>query len=903
MKLIVGFLLFSLSAVYGAGLTPYQLECEARSNPLGIDTQHPRFSWKLRSDRQGDAQTAYQILVATSPDKLTEDQADLWKIHRPAPETTWIEYHGQPLSSFAAYWWTVRVSSALGGVSPWSKPAEWTMGIANSHDRKGRWIAPLSYRLTAGPMPLFRREFNVDHPLRRALVLVSGLGSFELHVNGAKIGSDVLAPAWTNYRAKALYETYDITSALQQGSNAIGVMLGNGFYNVVGGRYSKFTGSFGVPRLWLQLHLEFADGRFADIATDGSWRVAPGPITLSDVYGGEDFDARHEPSDWARAHFNDADWSRAASTEAPAADHLVSDTSPPMRERETLHAIRITEPKPGIFVYDLGRNFAGWPSIAVSGPAGASVKLTPGELLDDSGLVTQRSEGGGPTYFTYTLRGSATEHWEPRFSYYGFRYVQVEGAAPPSFHRANLPVLLNLEGKFIYLDVKQTGRFSSSNNTLNQIHALILEALKSNLQHVLTDCPHREKLGWLEVSYLMAPSMLYDYDLRNFFPKVIADIRESQTINGLIPDIAPEYVEFSSGFRDSPEWGSAGILLPWLQWQWYGNKQPLAATYNAMAAYQRYLHSKATDGLLLYGLGDWYDIAPGPPGPSKLTPPGVTSTATYIHDLQVLRQTAQLLGHSNDAATFAEEETTEKQAFEKAFYHPAVPSYASNSQTALAMPLDFGIAPDFARSALVNHLVDDIRRKGTHTTAGDIGYHYVLQALQNAGRSDVIFDMATEKTAPSYAGQINAGATALTEAWDANPNSSQNHLMLGHIEEWFYSGLAGIRPDENSPGLHHIFISPQIIGDLTDVNASWDTLRGPVSVHWERDSSTFRVAIDLPPGMSADLTLPAPRGSSVSLGPPTARSHVHLLHRTGKGTTFALASGHYDVTVQQSIRP
>ncbi len=235
-------------------------------------------------------------------------------------------------------------------------------------------------------------------------------------------------------------------------------------------------------------------------------------------------------SGWDRPHFNDAAWSRAGSIEAPAADHLVSDTSPPIRERETLHAVRITEPKPGIFVYDLGRNFAGWPSIAVTGPAGASIKLTPGELLDNSGLVTQRSEGGGPTYFSYTLRGSGTEHWEPRFSYYGFRYVQVEGAAPPSFHRASLPVLQNLEGKFIYLDVEQTGHFSSSNNTLNQIHALILEALKSNLQHVLTDCPHREKLGWLEVSYLMAPSMLYDYDLRNFFPKVIADIRDSQTV-------------------------------------------------------------------------------------------------------------------------------------------------------------------------------------------------------------------------------------------------------------------------------------------------------------------------------------------------------------------------------------
>ncbi len=282
-------------------------------------------------------------------------------------------------------------------------------------------------------------------------------------------------------------------------------------------------------------------------------------------------------------------------------------------------------------------------------------------------------------------------------------------------------------------------------------------------------------------------------------------------------------------------------------------------------------------------------LLPVRPGLRNSRPSGVTSTATYIHDLQILRQTAQLLGHRNDVATFAEEEANEKQAFEKAFYHPATTSYASNSQTALAMPLDFRIAPDSARAALVSHLVDDIRRKGNHTTAGDIGYRYVIQALQDSGRSDVIFDMATEKTAPSYAGQINAGATALTEAWDANPDSSQNHLMLGHIEQWFYSGLAGIRPDENSPGLHHIFIDPQVVGDLTDVNASWDTPRGPVSVHWTRNSSTLRLAIDLPPGMSADLTLPTSFGTASSLGPP--------LHRDAHNATFSLASGHYQITL------
>jgi alpha-L-rhamnosidase len=903
VRRIVAIFFLALVSAWGAELTPYALESEARHNPVGIDQDRPRLGWKLKSDRRGDAQAAYEILVASAPEKLSSGIADLWDSGRvSSPETTWIPYAGTPLHSFQQCWWKVRVWSDSGESSPWSEAAEWTMGLSTPRDRRGMWISTPGNALRSGPMPLFRKQVTVERPVRRALVFVAGLGSHELRINGAKVGDHVLAPAWTNYRQTVLYESFDITSMVKTGPNAIGVLLGNGFYNVVGGRYSKYTGSFGAPRLWLQLHLEFDDGTSGDIGTDLTWRVHDGPITFSDVYGGEDFDARLEPAGWDRPGFDDSNWSKSSFVEPPGGT-LKADSSPPVRALQTFEAIHVSQPKPGVFVYDLGQNFAGWPKIAVSGPAGASVRLTPGELLDAPGLVSQRSSGS-PTYFTYSLMGSGTETWSPRFSYYGFRYVQVEGAAPESDAIANLPVIHNLKGEFIYLDVERTGRFSSSDETLNRIHALIDAAVRSNLQHVLTDCPHREKLGWLEESYLMGPSLLYNWDLRSFLPKIVRDIHEAQTIDGLIPDIAPEYVVFNEGFRDSPEWGSAGIFLTWSAWQWYGDMQPLSCAYRTMKAYTAYLGSKTKDGLLTYGLGDWYDIGPGEPGYAKLTPPGVTATATYFADLRVLEQTARLLGQEGDAKSFQTAAETERQAFEKAFYRPAESGYATGSQTSLAMPLVMGLAPDFARGALVDKLVADIRRAGNHPTAGDVGYHYVVEALTYAGRSDVLFDMATVKTAPSYAAQLAAGATSLTEAWDANPHSSQNHFMLGHIEEWFFAGLAGIRPDPDVPGMRHIIIKPQPVGDVKSVNAAWDSFRGPVSVEWHRDQGTFRLAVDIPPGTSADLYLPAASASQISSsGSPVSQDPAfRFIRQEGNRFVYAIPSGRYELQVRDFVR-
>jgi len=850
-----------------AGLTPYGLECEARVNPAGIDNLRPRLSWKLASDQAGLGQTAYQIVVATSPEGL--NSPGMWDSGRVAsPESLWIEYRGSAMHPFQQYWWRVRVWDQSLKPSEWSAAASWTTAMLSPGDMKGAWIAHPDHSLRSGPLPLFRREFTADKPVRRAVAMVAGAGFHELHVNGARIGDHVLAPAWTNYRATVMYETFDITERLRPGPNAVGVMLGNGFYNVAGGRYTKYTGSFGHPRLWMMLHIEFSDGKTTDVATDSAWRTREGPVTFSCIFGGEDYDARNELSGWDQPGFDASAWQSVTTVEAPGGA-MRAQSSPPIRVQQTFQAVRITQPKPGITVYDLGQNFSGWPRATVSGPAGSAVKMTPGELLDGSGLVSQRSSGS-PVWFSYTLNGRGSETWSPRFSYYGFRYVQVEGDAKVE----------KLEGQFVHLDAPRVGSFSSSNERFNRIHALIDAAIRSNLQHVITDCPHREKLGWLEQTYLMGASLMYNWDLRTLLPKTSRDMRESQMVNGLVPDIAPEYVAFRGGFRDSPEWGSASVFVPWQAWTWYGDRSVLKDSYLMMKGYVNYLGSRTEDGLLRYGLGDWYDIGPKGPGYSQLTPQGVTATATYYEDLRVLERVARMLGFEADAQHYAGRAAETRARFNREYYDAQRKTYATGSQTSLAMPLAFNLAPPEARASLVEKLASDIRGRGNHTSAGDIGYRYVLRALLEAKRSDVVFDLANNPVAPSYAAQLSAGATSLTEAWDANPHSSQNHLMLGHIEEWFYGGLAGIRPDPRSPGLRNILIEPDPAGDVKWVKAEWNSPRGPVKVNWETEGERLKLDVEIPPGMTAAVRLP---GGSISRTGSGRHQFQGIIKRHGGG--------------------
>jgi hypothetical protein len=867
-----------------------------------------RLAWSLAAAEglRGLRETAYEIRVATKPESL--GQPDLWDSGKIDSRSMNAAYAGKPLPSGAAVVWQVRtwqnwIGEPHSRASKWSVPATFDTGLANW---SAKWIAATPDALPGQPLgvandiplPIFRRAVVLRQKPVSAMLFVSGLGQYEFRIDGRNVTSDVLTPGWTDYGKHILYDTYDVTSMLARGKNALAVLLGNGMYNAleVKGRYSKFSNSYGQPKLIAELHLTYADGLTQTIVTDENWRTASGPITFSNTYGGEDFDARLERAGWDRASFDDASWARALTVASPGGA-LVPDQMPPIRIVNRYKTAAVSHPRAGIAVYDLGQNFAGWPEISVNGPAGATVRLLCGELLDKDGLVTQHSANAfadDPALFRYTLRGTGEpEVWHPRFSYYGFRYVQVETTSPGV-------AVASLTGEAIRQDDARTGTFSSSDELLDRIHHLILNALDSNLVSILTDCPHREKLGWLEQTHLFAASLMSNYDVEALYRKMGNDMADSQTASGLVPSIAPEITKFldregrSTDFRDSPEWGSAVVLSPWVAYQFYGDPEPLRTHYDSMQRYVAFLGGKAKGHLLDYGLGDWYDIGPGAPGYSQLTSKRLTATGIFYQDLTTLAKIATILDRPEDAQAYTEKANAVKDAFNAALFHPQTNSYDRDSQTANAMPLALGMVPAGSRPAVLQSLVDDIKAHGYHVTAGDIGFHYVVRALTDGGRSDVLAKMLAVTTSPSYGYQLAHGATTLTEAWDSNPNSSQNHFMLGHAEEWFYRGLAGIDFDlSRAPG-EQIQIAPYIPSDgepaIHEASASMQTALGLVSSAWTVAGGRVAMRITVPPNGSAVVRLPGHYGSWTESG--HALQGARGVRIVSEGT-IELASGSY----------
>ncbi|MDE2050809.1 MAG: family 78 glycoside hydrolase catalytic domain, partial [Gammaproteobacteria bacterium] len=688
-----------------------------------------------------------------------------------------------------------------------------------------------------------------------------------------------------------------------------GVMLGNGFFNVekYPGRYTKLAGTFGRPRLILQLSLLFADGSQDVVLSDGSWRTRPGPITLSSVYGGEDFDARLEPHGWDHPDLDehgDSGWKPVVEVGSPGGV-LRAQGIPPVAVAHTYEPVRMTIPKPGVFVYDLGENFSGWPVIAVRGAAGRRVRLLPGELLDDQGLVTQRSANARPddaVFFEYTLAGNGIERWHPRFSYYGFRYVQVEGAAPRGLGEPGEPELLELNGEFLHTNLARAGSLSAGNPLLDRIHRLILQALLSNTFSVLTDCPHREKLGWLEQTYLDADTVYYNEDAVTLYEKMMRDMMDSQLPDGMVPAIAPEYVAFlnadgtDSAFRDSPEWGAAIVLSPWATYRYTGDRRILATGYPAMCRYADYLASRAQGGLIAYGLGDWYDIGPKPPGESQLTSRALTATATYCELLRTLSKIARALGHRADARRHARLAVEAKRALNTHLFHPTAGRYDRGSQTANAMPLALGLVPGAHRAAVLENLIADIRAHGNHVTAGDVGFHYVVLALMRNSRGDVLYDILTRTDPPSYGYQLARGATALTESWNADPDKSQNHFMLGHAETWLYGGLGGIHIDmSRRQPANRIRIAPQAVDGIDAASAHYRSVLGEVAVCWRKEKGRLHLQVQIPAGTEATVEIPARTPAEVLEGARPLRlgRGIKGVRQAGRAVIITLGSGRY----------
>ena len=729
-----------------------------------------------------------------------------------------------------------------------------------------------------------RKEFTLEKEIKRAVVYVCGLGQFELRLNGRKVGDEVLAPGWTNYRKTCLYSAYDVTGQLAQGANVLGVMLGNGMYNVQGGRYTKFNGSFGPPKAIVQLYVEYTDGTSRRVVSDESWTWALSPVVFSCTYGGEDYDARKEMPGWDKAGFNASVFKPVLAVDGPGGK-LSSQAAPPLKVMKEYKPVTITEPKPGVRVYDFGQNCSSMPKLTVKGVAGAIIKMTPGELLHDNGLVSQDSSGG-PSYYTYTLKGGESETWSPRFFYYGSRYLQVETAGHDG---SPAPQVIELISQFVHSSAREVGTFSCSNELVNRVHGLIMAAFKSNLQSVLTDCPHREKLGWLECAHLLAGCVMYNFDAPTFFAKIVNDMSEAQLDNGMVPDIAPEYVAFKDGFRDSPEWGSAYVIAPWKVYEMYGDRSLLERHYEGMKRYVDYLKSRSIDHIVAHGLGDWYDM------PWGQTSGGVTATAVYYQDLLVLKNAAALLGKTDEARQFEGQAQAVKDAFNRKFFNAEKNQYDRNSQTANSMPLVLGLVPEDRRNAVLAGLVEQIRVGGYRVKAGDVGFNYLMLALSDGNQGDVLYDMLIRDDGPGYAYQLKKGATALTEAWDASPKSSNNHCMLGHIEEWFYRGLGGLTSDPSGPGFKKMMIKPQVVGDLKWVECSYDSPYGQIVSNWKFETGNLKLDITIPVNTTATVYVPAKDAAVVTeSGKPADKAKgVKFLRMENNAAVYEIGSGTY----------
>lgn len=780
-----------------------------------------------------------------------------------------------------------------------TQPAEINFNSFKNNQAAPQWIGyeemPDSLRLVPGLpndkkkaqqraiTPLFRKSFTTNKPIKSAKLIITGLGHYEFTINGKKPGHSFLAPGWTNYDKRVFYNTYEIGNYLQKGENVLGVIVGNGFYYINKERYHKLLTAFGYPKMYCQLNITYTDGTATTIVSDQSWKTAPSPITYTSIYGGEDYDARLEQDGWDRPHFNDSSWKNALLVKAPTGK-LEEEKDFPVTIADTL-SVKSTNRTDTTTIYDFGQNASGIISLKIKGHKGQTIKLTPSELLTPAGLANQRATGK-PYYYSYTMKSNGVEEWHPRFTYYGFRYVQVEGATPNQL--IDLKLLHNRNSS------PENGSFECSNPLFNQIYTLIKWAIKSNLQSVATDCPHREKLGWLEQDYLMGNSIQYNYDIRLLYQKLVNDMIDAQTPEGLVPDIAPEYVFFDDkgfGFRDSPEWGSACVILPWLLYKWYGDSTTMQTAYPMMQHYIAYLAGKANNNILSYGLGDWFDYGPARPGVAQLTPKDLTATAIYYYDCKLMADMATIL-KKQEASTYQTQAQHIKQTFNDTFLNKQTNVYATGSQTAMAMPLCVGLVDENNTSPVFQNLIDSIKINNNKLTAGDIGFHFLVQALHEGGASQLIYDMNCRNDVPGYGYQIAKGATALTESWPALAEVSNNHLMLGHIMEWFYSGLAGIQQAENSIAYRDIIICPEIVGDLTYAKGTYHTPNGTITTHWEK-GKLFRLYVNIPPHTNATIKIPAtPTQQIIQMSTP-----IHPERYENGRAIIRITSGQYSFTV------
>ncbi len=820
---LIGLVVVLFSAVRGAGpetgpQAPSGLRCEYLVDPLGVDVHLPRFYWIPRHAERGQKQSAFQLIVGRDPVCAKGDVWDSGKIV--SEEFAHVAFKGQPLVSAATYFWKVRSWDKEGAASPWSEVARFDTGLFEKGDWKGSWIS--------GGNQL-RREFSVEGTIVRARAYVAGVGYHELRINGRKAGDNVLDPGWTTYDKRVLYVTYDVTSLLRPGTNAVGVILGQGWLK--------------DRALRIRLDVETAGGGKLVLAGDRTWKTCDGPIIMDSLYNGETYDARLETAGFDRPGFVDKGWKEAQEVPGPKGV-LSAQMMPPIRVTDTIVPFAMTNPQPGVYVFDMGQNFSGWARLRVSGPRGAAVRLRFAEMLYDTGMLNGENLRGARAEDIYILKGDGEEVYEPRFTYHGFRYVELSGFP-------GVPTAETLRGRVVHSAVDQTGSFACSKPVLNSLQRIITWGQKTNLHSVPTDCDQRdERMGWMGDVQGTAEEAIMNFDMAAFFTNFLRDIRDVQDEQGRITDTVPHIW----GTRPAdPAWGTAYPLLAWYMYRYYGDTRILDEHYAGLKAYIEFLRSRAENGLVKYSYyGDWVAV--------DKTPGALVSSFYYYYDVRILADIAKVLNKEADVRLYGELADDIKAAFHQEYFDPKTKNYANGTQTANALALFLDLAPESERGAVWGNLFDNIAYKNaSHLTTGIIGTKYIMEVLNKLGNADLAYDIAVQTTYPSWGYMIENGATTLWELWQKREGpsmNSHNHPMFGSVGSWLYKTLAGIDLDGTTVGFLKLRIAPQMVRDLTHASGAIGTVRGRVMSSWKRTARSVVLEAEIPYGSEAEIVLP-----------------------------------------------
>jgi alpha-L-rhamnosidase len=833
-------------------------------DPLGIDTEKPRLSWALKSSQRGQKQTAYQIIVASSVEKLERNEPDKWDSGKVVSEgSVNVEYAGSALSSGEMCWWKVRCWDKDGKSGQYSDAASFEMGLLREGDWQGKWTGAEK----GISSPLLRKEFAITKEVKQARVYVSGLGWSELYINGKKVGDHVLDPATSEYHKHTLYVTHDVTDLLGLGGNAMGVMLGNGWYCEP--QYPVYGDS---PRALLQMNLEFSDGSKMSVVSDESWKATSGPITHNDFWRGEVYDALAEKPGWAKAGYDDSDWSQALTKSRPGG-RMVSQVMPAIKVVKTMKPVRLSNPEPGIYVYDMGQLFGGWVRVKVRGQAGErlTIKYSP-RLVEDGGWDDKRRLTNVEGTDCYILRGDPEgEIYEPRFTYHPVRYVQLEGYPGE-------PSLESVEGRVVRSAVDMSGDFECSNPLLNQIHRNVVWTLSNELFGIPLDCLYREHWAWIDPATVTGTLYPRKF-MPGFWTKWLTDIQDAQFGNGAVPIIAPNYrikdrpkqekIHGSSAAekdRIDAAWGGNYPILVWYLHQYYGDDRILTEHYPSLKEWIAYLSSTAPEHIVTKGAyGD--HMLPGPePGReqfvSKETPRPLVWTAYYYRGVVVLSRMAERLGEPADARRYSLLAENIREAFNKEWLDRESNQYATGSQTANLLPLAMGIAPRVNEEAVLKNVIRDINEKyGGHLHTGNSGTTCMIDSLAQRGYAETMFKVATQTTYPGWGYMVEKGATTIWEAWGRS-KGQESMIMWATIDEFFYNDLAGINgpeyygPGDVKPGFEEIRIKPHVLGDLTYAKASIRTVRGWVRSAWLKKDNSITLKVTIPVNSDAEVSVP-----------------------------------------------